>query len=47
MKTLHGTEDATLFIQGGTGGIGAGLVTYALANFSWKKSLFLIVTLTG
>ena len=37
MKTLHGTEDATLFIQGGTGGIGAGLVTYALANFSWKK----------
>ena len=37
MKTLHGIDDATLFIQGGTGGIGGGLVAYALANFSWKK----------
>ena len=41
MKTLHGTEDATLFIQGGTGGIGAGLVTYALANFRGKSLCFL------
>ena len=37
MKTLHGIDDATLFVQGGTGGIGGGLVAYALANFSWKK----------
>ena len=37
MKTLHGIDAATLFIQGGTGGIGGGLVAYALANFSWKK----------
>ena len=35
--TLHDIDDATLFIQGGTGGIGSGLVIYALANFPWKK----------
>ena len=37
MKTAIDTGNLTLFIQGGTGGIGGGLMSYALKKYKWKK----------
>ena len=37
MKAAIDTGKLTLFIQGGTGGIGGGLVCYALKEYKWKK----------